>query len=249
MLRIRIVATGALFSALLLAAGLTAGRAVAQTASSPAAGSPLQLLKTAEQPNDAPNAKHHARSVAKSMVAARKEPRHRHRLRIAAKRRHAAPQVAETAPPPPAASAPADARGSASVWPAVNTAQPIGVATVQPAPAPASTPTDPPPGELVGGGQKVKVASPGEVNDIDLAAGDKAAQASDAAPAVAAPAIAETAAVAQKSDSMKATPAPQGSPIGSTSWLLQVLAALGGAVTAGSVAWFLIGGAPQRTYG
>ena len=41
----------------------------------------------------------------------------------------------------------------------------------------------------------------------------------------------------------------QGGEVGSTSWILQVMAALGGAVAAGSVAWFLIGAAPQRTYG
>jgi hypothetical protein len=38
-------------------------------------------------------------------------------------------------------------------------------------------------------------------------------------------------------------------PVGSASWIAQVLAALGGAVTAGAVAWFLIGGGPARTYG
>lgn len=37
-------------------------------------------------------------------------------------------------------------------------------------------------------------------------------------------------------------------PVGSASWIAQVLAALGGAVVAGAVAWFLIGGGPVRTY-
>lgn len=37
--------------------------------------------------------------------------------------------------------------------------------------------------------------------------------------------------------------------IGSASWIAQVLAALGGAVAAGTLAWFLIGGGPVRTYG
>jgi hypothetical protein len=36
--------------------------------------------------------------------------------------------------------------------------------------------------------------------------------------------------------------------IGSIAWIAQVLAALGGAVTAGVVAWFLIGAGPARTY-
>jgi|SRR5271169_706068 len=37
--------------------------------------------------------------------------------------------------------------------------------------------------------------------------------------------------------------------IGSASWITQVLAALGGAIAAGAVAWFLIGAGPVRTYG
>jgi hypothetical protein len=40
---------------------------------------------------------------------------------------------------------------------------------------------------------------------------------------------------------------PQSS-IGSASWIAQVLAAVGGALAAGSVAWFLIGYAPPRAY-
>ena len=41
----------------------------------------------------------------------------------------------------------------------------------------------------------------------------------------------------------------QRADVSSTSWFLQVMAALGGAAAAGSVAWFLIGSAPQRMYG
>jgi hypothetical protein len=40
-----------------------------------------------------------------------------------------------------------------------------------------------------------------------------------------------------------------GSKVGSAGWTAQVMAALGGAVAAGAVAWFLIGAGPQRTYG
>lgn len=42
--------------------------------------------------------------------------------------------------------------------------------------------------------------------------------------------------------------AQSASPVGSASWIAQVLAALGGAVAAGTVAWFLIGSGPVRTY-
>jgi hypothetical protein len=44
--------------------------------------------------------------------------------------------------------------------------------------------------------------------------------------------------------------APNSSTIGSASWVAQVLAALGGAMAAGTLAWFLIGGGPPaRDYG
>jgi len=39
------------------------------------------------------------------------------------------------------------------------------------------------------------------------------------------------------------------SPVGSASWIAQLLAALGGAIAAGLVAWFLIRPAPRRHYG
>jgi hypothetical protein len=38
------------------------------------------------------------------------------------------------------------------------------------------------------------------------------------------------------------------SPAGTSAWVAQLLAAIGGAMAAASVAWFLIGSAPQRTY-
>ena len=101
-----------------------------------------------------------------------------------------------------------------------------------------------PPSELVIDGQTVRVASPDDANEIDLAIEQGALPA--AAPAVKA-ANTETAAPADKSDSAAAavsqTPS---SKVGSASWLMQVMAALGAAVAAGSVAWFLIGSAPQR---
>ena len=251
--RISIVAAGALFSAIIFVSSMTAGSAVAQTATGQAAGSPLQLLKIVGQPTKTAHARHIARAVAKTKVAATKERRHHHRTILAAKRRHAPPQVAAAATPPAPASGPAPAAVApantpASIWPAVNPAAPTEIAAAAPTP-PALAPTDPPTSELVVGGQKVQVASPNDVNDMDLAANDHAARASDAAPpAAASPAMSDAVAV-QKSDSMKAAPTSQHAAIGSASWIMQVLAALGGALTAGSVAWFLIGGAPQRTYG
>ena len=50
--------------------------------------------------------------------------------------------------------------------------------------------------------------------------------------------------------SANSEPAEKTATLGSASWIAQVLAALGGAVAAGAVAWFLIGGSgPVRTYG
>jgi hypothetical protein len=99
----------------------------------------------------------------------------------------------------------------------------------------------------------VQLVSPNDANEIDLAANDAGARVSAAPPdnAVAStPAIRDIIEAQPKSDSVRvATTQQPGSEVGSTSWVLQVLAALGGAVAAGSVAWFLIGAAPQRTYG
>jgi len=54
---------------------------------------------------------------------------------------------------------------------------------------------------------------------------------------------------AAQNDSAQNTSAQDTSAVGSASWIAQVLAALGGAIAAGTVAWFLIGAGPVRTYG
>jgi hypothetical protein len=65
-----------------------------------------------------------------------------------------------------------------------------------------------------------------------------------APPAAAAPAPANNAAAEPAVRAMLATPVPADSsgksPVGSAPWLLQAFAALGGALAAGVVAWFLI---------
>jgi hypothetical protein len=110
----------------------------------------------------------------------------------------------------------------------------------------ASTPGEPGPNEIVVAGQTVTVASPDDLNEIDLAANDETQAGSGAGAAGAS----TDAAVKQKSDFVMAASAqtPRGE-VGSTAWFMQILAALGGAVAAGSMAWFLIGSTPQRTYG
>jgi len=217
MLGIRIAAAGA---CILLLSGLTIVGAAAQTAASSTAtpGKPLQLLKIFQQSSKA-KAKPHVKVVAKSsakravrIAAGRKTHTH---IAAAQRQRLRAPEQVASAPP------------SENSWPAVNSAVPADVAFAPPALQPTAAPTEPAPSQFVVAGQTVQLASPDNVNEIDL-----------------------TAEAEPKSDSMNAVPPPQqGSDVGSTSWIMQVLAALGGAVAAGSVAWFLIGSTPQRTYG
>ena len=77
------------------------------------------------------------------------------------------------------------------------------------------------------------------------AAASEAAPAGNAAPTGSVPPAA-TAALAAEMESAKAEVARPKSSIGSASWIMQIMAALGGAVAAGSAAWFLIGSASPR---
>ena len=98
------------------------------------------------------------------------------------------------------------------------------------------------PSELVVGGRTVQVVSPDDANEIDLAA------ITPASAPVATPAVLLTQAdPAPVVVAASATPEP--SPFGSVAWIAQVLAALGGAFAAGTVAWLMMGSAPQRSYG
>jgi hypothetical protein len=233
---IRIVTAGALLSIVLFVSGTVTGSATAQTAAAQPAGKPLQLLKVVEQPGKStakPNRKVAVkRSTKHTVKVAARGKTHTHIATAGRKRPLLAAQAA-AAPAPD------------SIWPGPDAAAAIS--------QPVAEPTEPVPSEVVVAGQTVQLAAPDEVNAIDLAANDHAATASDTAQAGAAavaPPTSEVADAELKADSLKAAPAqPQSSPVGSTSWILQVMAALGGAVTAGSLAWFLIGSTPQRMYG
>jgi hypothetical protein len=93
----------------------------------------------------------------------------------------------------------------------------------------------------------VQVDSPNQVNELDLAARDNNAAAPSAAlsdrPDVA------TAAQTALAAPVHADAGQNVDTVGSVSWIAQVLAAFGGAVAAGAVAWFLIGSGPVRIYG
>jgi hypothetical protein len=271
----RVVAGGVIVCGYLFASGMFVGGAAAQTTES--VGGPMQLLqllkpgRAAEvKPHSKLAAKPHARlaakpvakssakfsaksstkssaqAAAKTRIASRKKLRSH--IMVAERKRHqlqSAMQVAET----PA---------SDNAWPAAPTATPVDAATLAPVPQTAPAPqivapvAGATPSELVVDGQTIQVASADEANAIDLAANDASAVASDASlgPVTASnTAMTEVADAAVKSDTSATVAQAQGADVSSTSWFLQAMAALGGAVAAGSVAWFLIGSAPQRMYG
>jgi hypothetical protein len=252
MLTIRLIKTGAAF---LLVSGMAAGSAAAQTAAEQAPGKPIQLLRIVEQ-----STKTKTRVHPKLATAAAKNTR-THSV-VAERKHHHLPTATAAAAPP------------AGLWSAANRDATTDVAAAEPAPQPLTAAGEPALGQLVVGGQTVQVESRDAVNEIDRAANDAASKvptpepgntaantaspsapgdlvASVAPPTDAAdmPKMTEVSDTALKSDLATATAPQPASRVGSPAWIAQVLAALGGAVAAGSVAWFLIGSAPQRTYG
>jgi hypothetical protein len=233
--RIGIVTAGAIVVVFLMMSGITVGSVMAQTAANGTPGQPIQLLPIAQQGKAAaqPAAKSVAKSSVKSRVALRRKTKALLSVAAARARHHAAPQVAD-----------ADPASRSAAPPDVPT---IAAAAPQPEAAPPA-----PAGPPVAGDHAAQVAAPAGIKESDLAAPDAAVPVNATLPTVAAataPSLREVADVTPKSDSANIAAAQrQGSEIGSVSWILQVLAALGGAVTAGSVAWFLIGPSPRRTY-
>jgi hypothetical protein len=231
MLSIRIVTTGAVLI-------FAVASAAAQSATDGSPGKPLSIVQV-KQPGQAKQA--HAKAPAK---LAKQMPAEapvvmsvpaKPRKALAAGRSRRMPMQAEAVAP------------AASIWPAANSAVPGAIAALAPAPAPSSAFTEPAaataPSELVVDGQTVQVASPDDVNAIDLAANDHDGAAKAATPGgVGQPERAVQAMIATR-DSQDAN------TVGSASWIAQVLAALGGAIAAGVVAWFLIGPVPHRIYG
>jgi hypothetical protein len=234
MSRIGFFAAGA---AAMLVSALTAGSAAAQTSTAASAGTPLQLLqmlRTSGQPQVQTKTRHHTKWIARRTA----------RTNVAAAKPESTPAQTAMEPPP------------TSVWPALESVPPVGFAAAETGAATLAASEGPAPDELVVGGQMVKVASPGDLNEIDVAANDDvtpltAAGPHDAAASPPAANISNSEAGASKSDSLTASSVspPSAAPVGSAKWIAQVLAALGGAVAAGSAAWFLIGATPQRTYG
>jgi hypothetical protein len=212
---------------------MTAGGAAAQAETDTAPGNPIPLLKILAKP-DKTRTKIPGKRVGRRVGKTHMATKTRALLHRSAKARPAAPTAA------------ADDALPTNVAAAPSAAPPAQLAAASPPPtAPFAEPM---PSELVVGGRTVQVTAPDNVNAIDEAAGTQRVAASAAT------------AAARLSDGAEAEPAseatttvaraqPERSPVGSASWIMQILAALGGAFAAGSAAWFLIGSAPQRTYG
>jgi hypothetical protein len=211
-----VIIASVVLPALLLATEVSS--VLAQTASP--TSKPIVLLRIVEQSN----AKTTAKPVARHKFASQSRIRRYARL----PRRHH----------------PVHANASEEVGPAAD-------APVVVPPAPLQSPAPPAAeqlGKFVIGGNALRVASSAEVNELDLLANNSPLQSNGAPPNSVTednPPMREIADPA-KSDFANVTVTQEwGADVGSASLILQVLAALSGAVTAGAVAWFLIRRRPE----
>jgi hypothetical protein len=221
MLSIRLAAAGA---ALIVAASAAA----AQTATNTTPGKPIALLQVGAKPVTA-KAKLHTKTV-------KKLPAKKHHL------------LARHRPAPPSAPI-ATAAAPATAWPALQPDAPptLAVAAAEPPSQPSAAINQPIPSGMAAAGPAPHADSPDDVDKSDPGAGTPNAAADVAAAAATKSASAQAAPAVR---AMVAAPAQQDtSPVGTASWIAQVLAAAGGAVAAGSVAWFLMASTPRRTYG
>jgi hypothetical protein len=249
---VRIVTTGTLVVAAL---GAAIASATAQSATQ-SAGRPLPLLQFT----------HHktTKSPAHPKIAAKSERKTVTKQRVA-KRTIAAPHRAVAAASPRTVAAapqtPQLAAAStlpANMWPAAGTVAPGMTGTLAPpqATSPVSTASvvETNPNDIISGGQAVQVTSPDQVKTADLAADNHEQTANQQtanaqAPQTATPTDPVTPQPVATAFIARAETPDTPSPVGSASWIAQVLAALGGAITAGVVAWFLIRTRPEQTYG
>ena len=255
MRRIRVVCVGLVVA---MAIALALGGARAQTAPNAPVGKPLALLAGLRPPHEASHAVHpKAAHVAIRKTAARKSHHVKtaaeHGRHVAARKfarqRHEASEPAGTASAfaeePPAQATPAGIEPGGAAAPAdgmtapAPTAAPVSGPVSENAPSPSGPSLDPTAVKV----QMLRIAAPNQ--DTGPAPG-----AQRDAPPVAASNDAAVAPPPAAPQTVLAAPLHRDtSPVGSAPWIAQVLAAFGGAVAAGAVAWFLIGGGPVRTYG
>ncbi len=202
-------------------------------------------------------------------LAERAAPQAEPAPRVAAREtKLAAQQPPAPAAEPPQATVPATTPAFANVWPD-HAGGAAAAGLIAPAPQNLPAPEAQGPGQVTVDGQTVEIDSADDMNELDVAADQKiddagaAAKPQSAAPADPAPgpaADADSQAMSQaKSQAMSAaadpTPSAQAlivhhdaSRLGSASWIAEMLAALGGAVAAGIVAWFLVGPMRRQSY-
>jgi hypothetical protein len=229
MVCLRIIAASA---ALLIGIGAAAAETGAESAPGGVPGKPISLTPPAQSATATTKKPPHIKSAAK-VVKKTEKPAHR---------KFAAARPVHVAVHDTAASASPGAWPAVSSMPAADAAPGTAPAMEPAAPAsafPANPPTDAQLREMVINGQTVGISPADDVNELDLAAA-KTADASAAAKA-GANSPTQTVAAASASD--------DGSPMSDRSWYMETFAALGGALAAGAIAWFLIGSAPHRMYG
>jgi hypothetical protein len=219
MLIIRIVTAGAVLVML-------ATSATAQSAADTSPGKPISLLQILLHPSKA-NPKPYTK-FAHTRSAKATRPFASRKTHLAGRDEH------------PAESTPAAATDTApaSIWPAADTSTLAAASATAAAATPEaqSASRQSALSEMVVGGRTVQIASPNDINAIDLAADEPhevAATPSGRADRQANSVVA----LAQQDDGS------------GQSWMAELLATFGGALAAGSVGWILISSAPQRRYG
>lgn len=255
----RLIAASASFF-LLLTATLTS--ATAQSAPGGTAGQPMPLLQFVHHKTFVP---HKSLAPHRSKVSRAKErphPKVAEKLTIKrpvrhefAKRVFAKPRkvIAAARPVPVHAAVSTPVQ---NIWPTVHTVAPADNALLTPdrTPGPVTTVAvvDTDPNQIVAGSHSVQAAlptglnanavTPDPVKNVASAPVKKVAKTQVPVPSAAKPVVHAMVVKALRANG----PA---TPIGSASWIAHVLAALGGAIAAGAVAWVLIRPAPERNYG
>jgi hypothetical protein len=227
MLILRFITAGAV---LVMAVGAAAAQSAA---AGDTAGKPVSLSQVAGQP-ETTAAKPHSRFAHRRAARRLAKKSHDHATEAAAEDADQPEQSAATSSAPAAAAPTAAVSASAAGAWATNATPLPGVATD--ATAPTVVPAiDQNLSALVGGGRTVQISEPDQFNAIDLAADHQA-----------------TTTLSNATDIQTAAPVAVAQPDDHSrdAWYEEIIAVLGGAAAAGTVAWFLIiGAAPQRMFG
>jgi hypothetical protein len=255
-LSVRIVTTSAVFLA------LAAANASAQTATADPPDKPLPLLQIFQQKDGTAVQPHRGARFVKRKFA---------RTRLANRKPVAMHHAFMEVPPQPRPAQPATTTDATSIWPAPDvtlpgleglTPDPMAAASTNNEPiAPSATPAKPdevqaaashtvqvapqvttPTSAQATTPSIVKIAQADAVSTTDVAVdlshdADNSARPNDPVATV------------PVQHTMRATTELQNpNPVGSTTWIAHVLAALGGAIAAGTIAWWLISPMPSRSY-